>query len=238
MPYNSRVPGDDDLPDDPVGPSLPADEPAGAESAGKRRGEAPRLGARIAAARVKIGVLVGLLVLGLAALATGVGPGDGWGGSDDSGPAATVLNPEATDTPEEIARSEAASSGSTIGLSYIGLCRAYQEAAATDSNAAADVDFADLVDDAGGRSKVEKYCEELLGDPEADATATPTAGPSPQPTAASPRSPTPTPTPRSTPTPSQTQQPTPTSTPTTPGPPNPTETGTGPGGKPTKTPRP
>jgi len=235
MPYNSRVPGDDHLPDDAAEPTLPIGESSDPELPERtHRGEAPGLRARLAAARVKIAVAVLLLVLGIAAWATGVGPGDGWGAEPDAAPS-RVLAPGVPEAPEEDSSAAPGTSGTKTGLSYLGLCRAYQEEAATNPDAAGDPAFSALVEDAGSQAQVKKYCDELLGDASADATATPTSLPTAQPTTAPSGSTTPTRTPG--PSSSPTLQPSPTPTATKPGPPTPTATATGPGGKPTKTPK-
>lgn len=237
MPYNSRVPGDDHLPDDAAEPTPGGGETPGSELTERtHRGEAPGLMARLAAARVRIAVAVVLLVLGIAAWATGLGPGDGWGGGPDAAPS-RVLAPEIPGAPEESTSTEPETSGTKTGQSYLGLCRAYQEEVATNPDAAGDPAYSALVEDAGSQAQVKKYCDKLLGDASADATATPTSVPTAQPTAA-PTGSTPTRTPGPTPTSGPTQQPSPTPTATKPGPPTPTATATGPGGKPTKTPRP
>ncbi len=238
MPYNSPVPGDDDLPDDAVEPTLPVGAASDPEIPERtHRGEAPGLRARLAAARVKIAVVVLLLILSIVAWATGIGPGDGWGAESDTTPS-TVLAPDVPEAPEKSTSPEPGTSGTKTGLSYLGLCRAYQEAAATDEDASADPAFSALVEDAGSQAQVKKYCDELLGDASADATATPTALPSEKPSTAPTGSTTPTQAPRPTLTSSPTQQPSPTPTATSPGPPTATPTATKPGGKPTKTPGP
>lgn len=245
MPYNSRVPGDEDLPDDVIEPTPPGPGTTENRAPADRshRGEALGLRARLAAARFRIaGVVLLLAALG-AAFAAGFGPGDGLtGGSDDT----RVLAPEpgSSEAPRETEVPDPDASAPRVGLSYLGLCRAYQEEAVTNESAASDPAFAPLADDAGGQAKVKKYCDELLGEASADATATPTAVPTagastaPTPGATGgPATPRPTPTTGQSPTSGPTPTSSPTATPTDPGPPDPTATPTGPGGKPTKTPR-
>lgn len=245
MPYNSRVPGDEDLPDDAIEPtpSDPGTTEDRTPAEGSHRGEALGLRARLAAARFRIAGAVLLLVVLGAAFAAGVGPGDGLtGGSDDT----RVLAPEpgSSEAPTETEIPDPGTSVPRVGLSYLGLCRAYQEDVVTNESAAADPAYAALADDAGGQSKVRKYCDELLGEASADASATPTAVPTagatrPTPGATGrPATPRPTPTTGQSPTSGPTPTGSPTPTPTDPGPPDPTATPTEPGGKPTKTPRP
>lgn len=238
MPYNSRVPGHDDLPDDAVAPaSASTDAPGTATEGQSHRGEPLGLRARLVAARYKIAGATLVVLLAGAALAAGVGPGDGIGGGSEAAPRAgsTPGDPEAVVESEEPGTG---SPGTKVGLSYLGLCRAFQLEAETNDDAAADPAFDALAEDAGGQSKVEKYCQELLGEASATATAEPTALPTAQPTA-KPTSAGSTRTPRPTQTSNPTQQPSSTPTATfTPGPPDPTSTSTPGGGKPTKTPRP
>lgn len=235
MPYNSRVPGHDDQPDDAVDPAIAVgDEPGTSTSDGQsHRGEPIGLRARLVAARYKIAGVTLVLLLGGAALAAGIGPGDGLGGGPEAAPPVRST-PDTLETPAASEEPDPVNPGSTVGLSYVGLCRAFQLAATTDDDAAADPAFSALADDANGQTKVEKYCSDLLGEASADATDAPTS--TSQPTVSPTRPGGSTSSPRPTVTVNPTQQPTPTAT--APGSPTPSPTTTRPGGKPTKTPRP
>lgn len=200
------------------------------------RASAVGLAARLATARVVVaGVTLALLTGGGVALAAGVGPGDGLLGGPDTTPRATP-SPGTPGTPEDTPSAEPQVRAGTAGLSYLGLCRAFQAALAADEEAAANPAFEALADDAGGQSEVAEYCDELLGDASATPTGQPTGVPTGKPTAlptsaANPSRP-------AQPTPSATKPPAPTPSATTPVPPDPSATPTRPGGKPTKTPRP
>lgn len=203
------------------------------------RGAALGLGARLATARVAVaGVTLALLTGGGVALAAGVGPGDGFLGGPDSTPRATppVGAPDGPAAPGDTPAADPQVPAGTAGLSYLGLCRAFQAEVATNDDAAANPAFSALAEDAGSQAEIAEYCDELLGDASATPTGQPTGLPTGRPTALPTSAVNPT-TPVK-PTPGVTTPPVPTPTVTTPTPPDPSSTPTRPGGKPTKTPRP